>query len=217
MPGALCPACWGDTRFLTGHGCDACAAPLIGDGDGAGDLCDACLVTQRPWSQGRSAFVYSGAGRRIVLGLKRADRTDLVKPIARWMAQAGADLLVDDPVFIPVPIHWRRRVKRRYNQSAEIARALSALTGYGALPDALRRTRPTIVQDGLDSHARFANQSGSILLGRASAIDLSGRHVILIDDVMTSGATLTAAAEALGTGSVSRISVLTLARAVRNP
>lgn len=217
LPGALCPACWGETQFLTSYGCDACAAPLVGEGDGVVDLCDACLATPRPWSKGRAAFVYTGAGRRVVLGLKHADRVDLVKPAAGWMARAGRDLFHDDPLIVPVPIHWLRRVRRRYNQSAELARALGSLTGLTVWPDALERTRATDVQEHLDPDARFRNQHGSVAVAPQYETSMTGRRVVLVDDVMTSGATLTASAEALIHTGVSDVSVLTLARAVRRP
>ena len=152
-----------------------------------------------------------------MLGLKHADRTDLIKPAAGWMARAGADLLKAEPLLVPVPIHWVRRVKRRYNQSAELARSLAATTGVECLPDALVRTRPTAEQNGLSPDARFTNQSGSIEVKLSAQCLLAGRNVVLIDDVMTSGATLSVAAEALQDAGVSRVSVLTLARAVRRP
>ncbi len=216
-PGALCAACWRDTDFLTGHCCDHCAIPLAGSGDGNADLCDDCLSFERPWLKGRAVFSYSGAGRRLVLGLKHADRTDLAKPSAMWMARAGHELLADGTVIVPVPTHWRRLVQRRYNQAAELARELSKTTGLQFCPDALVRTRKTRIQDGMTIEQRFANVKGAITFNPRRKSDIQGCSVCVIDDVMTSGATLSAATEALYDAGADQVFVLALARVIKTP
>jgi ComF family protein len=176
-------------------------------------VCDDCLALARPWDRGRAALLYEGGGRRLVLRLKHGDRTDLARPAARWLAEAGRDLLVPGTLLVPVPVHWTRLLSRRYNQAAELARALSALSGLETLPDALVRTRRTPVQDGLGVDARFLNTIGAIRAARP----MTGRSVVLIDDVMTSGATLSAATEACLAAGASRVSVLVLARVAKSP
>jgi predicted amidophosphoribosyltransferase len=119
----LCGKCWAETPFVTGHVCDKCGCPLPGDGDGVADLCDDCMQIARPWSRGRAALIYDGQGRRFVLGIKYYDRLDLVPPAASWMARAARPFLTPDLLVVPVPAHWTRVFKRRYNQAAELAAA----------------------------------------------------------------------------------------------
>ena len=214
--GALCLACWRETPFLRGHGCDACAAPLVGEGDGTADVCDECLERKRPWGRARAAMAYGGAGWRLVLGLKHGDRTDLCRPAAGWIHSAARDIIGPATLLIPVPIHWTRRIRRRYNQSAELVRALAPLAGCRCLCDALVRTRATPKQDGLGVDARFRNQAGTIALRRAAAPHIEDAKIVLIDDVMTSGAILAAAAEALLSAGAASVDCGVLARAVKS-
>jgi len=165
--------------------------------------------------KGRSVLRYEGAGRRFVLKLKHGDRPDLARAAAGWMARQGASCLTQDPLLVPVPIHWSRRVARRYNQSAELARWLSRVTGHACASDALSRSRATGTQDGKTVAERFANVEDVIGVGRRA--QMKDRHVCLIDDVMTSGATLSACARTVLGAGATRVSVLTLARVVKRP
>lgn len=209
----LCPACWADTPFIRGLVCDTCGQPVLGDRSDGAATCDDCLATPRPWDAGRAALLYEGVARGMVLRLKHGDRTDLARPAARWLAEAGRDVLMPGSLLVPVPIHWTRLVFRRYNQAAELARAVSKLTSLEVAPDALIRIRRTPVQDGLGVDARFDNTEGAIRAARP----LTGRAVVLVDDVMTSGATLAAAAQACRAAGASRVSVLVLARVAKTP
>ena len=212
--GGLCAACWAETPFLHGLTCDACAVPLLGEAEGTRPLCDTCLAQHPPWDRGRAVVAYEGAGRRLVLSLKHSDRLDLVDPAARWMAARGADLAVPGAVVVPVPLHWIRLVQRRYNQAALLARALAAQWGVDCLPDALVRTRRTKPQERMTRDQRIANQAGAIRTSPARAPMLAGRSVILVDDVMTSGATLRAATLAVREAGAAEVSVIVLARVV---
>ena len=142
---------------------------------------------------------------------------DLALPAAQWMLTAGQQILGKAPVLVPVPIHWSRRLKRRYNQSAVLARAMSQMSGHTLAADALRRLRRTPPQDGMSVDARFANMAGALDADPLKGKVLRGRDVCLIDDVMTSGATLAAAAEACHTAGATRVSVLVLARVEKTP
>ncbi len=215
-PGGLCPACWRDVPFVQGHACDACGIPLPGESDGIADHCDDCLERQRPWTRGRAAFVYRDAGRRLVLALKHGDRPDLAVPAADWLSKAIAPIAGSDAVLVPVPVHWSRLLRRRYNQSAELVRALTRKLDRPCVPDALVRTRATALQDGLDPDARFRNQSDAMTLRPTRATDIAGRQVVLVDDVMTSGATLSAVANACLDAGARQVVVAVLARAVKN-
>jgi predicted amidophosphoribosyltransferase len=212
----LCGACRGEAVFLQGLVCDACGAPLPGEGDGGREMCDDCLCWPRPWGQGRAAMAYSGTGRRLVLALKHGDRQDIVGPASAWMATAAGALELSDAVLCPIPLHPWRRLKRRDNQAALLARGVAAVLGQEYRPDLLIRTRRTRPTDGMTRDERFEELRGShaVRPGRDDA--LSGRHVLLIDDVMTSGATLAAATEAVLRSGAARVSVLVLARVIKD-
>ena len=213
---ALCGTCWRATPFISGNVCDACGVPLHGEDDGHADLCDDCLSIARPWSSGRAALLYRDNARRIVLALKHGDRLELVRPAARWMQSAAAPLLEPGQIMVPVPAHWSRFLRRRYNQAALLARELARLTHATYLPDALIRTRRTAVQDGMGRDQRFQNMSQAIAPHPKFGSALTGKKVLLIDDVMTSGATLAAATEASLASGAARVCVLTLARVAKD-
>ncbi|MEM9476617.1 MAG: ComF family protein [Pseudomonadota bacterium] len=211
----LCGACWAETPFIRGLVCDGCGVPLLGEDVGGRALCDDCLAAPRPWLRGRAALEYRENGRRLVLALKHGDRQDLVRPAARWMAGAGRDLVHAQTLVVPVPLHWLRLVQRRFNQSAALAQAVARELGLAACPDALVRRRATPAQSG-DKAARMQNLEGALQPHPRRGATLATRDVLLVDDVMTSGATLAAAAEACSRAGAAQISVLTLARVVKD-
>lgn len=212
----LCGPCWRETWFITGHACDACGAPLPGESDGHDDLCDACMATPRPWRKGRSALVYKGTARRMILGLKHADRLDMVPPMAGFMLRAVRPVLAPGMVVVPVPSHWWRHMRRRYNPAAELARALARQAGLVVAPDVLVRTRAGETQEGKSAPARFANVEGMFRPHPKKAARIAQKNVLLVDDVMASGATLAACTRALLDAGAGEIRVLTLARVVRD-
>jgi predicted amidophosphoribosyltransferase len=213
---ALCSRCWEQTTFIRGLVCDLCGLPLRGEDPGRPVQCDDCMAIARPWRQGRAAILYREGGRRLVLALKHGDRTDLVRPAAAWMRDAGAALLRPGVVLVPVAVHWRRLLSRRYNQAALIAAELARLTGLEWQPDSLVRTRPTRTLDGLNRDQRFATLSQAVSPHARRGGRLSGRDVVLVDDVMTSGATLAAAAEACHAAGASSVCTLVLARVAKD-
>lgn len=161
-------------------------------------------------------MLYAGTGKRLVLGLKHADRLDLVPPLASWLAGRAATLaLAPETLVVPVPLHRWRLIRRRYNQSAELARALAPHLGLEVAPDLLRRTRATPSQEGRDRAARADNLSGAIAVAPRRAEMLAGRPVLLIDDVLTSGATLAACSGALLAAGFGPVDILTLAVVAR--
>jgi len=214
---AICGACWGDTPFVLGAACDLCGVGLPGQSAANGPLiCEECHVIARPWARGRAVLQYAGNGRRLVLGLKHGDRADIARAAGPWLARAGADLLVDDPLIVPIPLHWRRLAERRFNQAALLARALARTSGRDWLPDALVRARSTGSQDGRDRAARFRNLDGAIRVSPRRAAQVTGRSVLLVDDVMTSGATFSAAAQACLAAGAPQVCVMALARVARD-
>jgi len=209
---ALCGPCWRDTPFVAGLVCDSCGVPLPGQDDGAPVHCDDCLRVARPWLRGRSALIYGGNARRMILQLKHGDRLDLAHPLGDWMARAATPLLVPSMIVAPIPLHWLRLLKRRTNQSALLAARVARAHGLAHLPDLLQRTRATPSQEGKGRDARFRNMADAIRPHPRRIAQAKGRHVLLVDDVMTSGATLAAAADALTGAGVAAVSVLVLAR-----
>lgn len=212
----LCGPCWRDTPFIAGLCCETCGTPLPGPEAETPDYCDDCLSAGRPWRRGQAAMLYRDNGRKLVLALKHGDRHDLVRPAGQWMARAAAPLLAEDSLIVPVPLHWRRLLRRRFNQSALLAREVARRTGHHWCPDLLIRPRPTRSLEGLGRADRFAVLEGAMALNPRHRDLLRGRPVLLVDDVMTSGATLTAAAGACAAGGCREISILTLARAGRD-
>ncbi|PRY93035.1 putative amidophosphoribosyltransferase [Hasllibacter halocynthiae] len=213
--GGLCPGCWRETGFVRGLACRLCGAPLPGESDRA-ETCDDCLATPRPWAEGRAALVYAGAGRRMVLALKHGDRLDLAGPCAGLMARAAAPMALAGAVVAPVPLHWRRHLARRGNQAAALAAPVARALGLPLAPDLLRRARATAPLDRVTPAERFAALRGAIDVPQARAARHAGRPLLLVDDVMTSGATLAACAEAALAAGLGSARVLTLARAVKD-
>ena len=212
----LCGPCWRDTPFISGLICDACGLPLPGDSDGTVEFCDDCLRWPRPWVQGRAPVLYQDNGRQIVLQLKHADRHEVVHPAGLWMTNAARDILRDDMVVAPVPLHWSRMLRRRFNQAALLARAVARNTGLDFCPDLLWRQRRTRSLEGLGREERHAVLADAIGVQKRHAPKVVGRSVLLVDDVMTSGATLSAATQACQAAGADHVCVLVLARVAKD-
>lgn len=212
----LCGPCWAQTGFISGLVCDTCGAPQLGEDHGDRIQCDDCMTIARPWERGRSALEYRGIGRRLVLGLKHGDRLDLTWPAAGWMAARVQPILREDTVIVPVPLHWSRLIKRRYNQAAALAVDLGRHLGRPVIVDALTRTKATKPLDGVGRTARFAALTGTIVAHPKRGLLLAGKSVLIVDDVMTSGATLAAATEAAREAGAANVSIVTLARVVKD-
>lgn len=161
-------------------------------------------------------MLYKDKARAMVLALKHGDRLDLVRPAAAWMLRAARPMLVPGMLVAPVPLHWMRLFRRRYNQSALLSQAIARGAELDHCPDLLLRRRATGTQDGRGRDARFANMEGAITLHPKRARRVEGRHVLLVDDVMTSGATLAVAAEACVAGGARAVSVVTMARVAKD-
>lgn len=207
----LCGTCWRDTPFISGPVCDRCGIPVMGDEAGH---CDDCLLLQPPWGRGRAALTYGDNARRMVLALKHGDRQDLARPAGQWMARVAEPILTAGMIVAPVPLHWTRLLRRRYNQSALLSRAMARAAGLVHAPDLLVRPRRTPSQDGRDRQGRFENMTGALRVRRPAQV--AGRHILLIDDVMTTGATLATAAEACLDAGASDVSVVVLARVTKS-
>lgn len=221
--GGLCPDCWREADFIQGSCCSRCGTPLPGDGteddqDQAAGLmvCDGCLAVQRPWLRGRAALTYRGTGRKLALMLKHGDRPDLAPRLGDWVARAAAPLVRQGMIVAPVPVHLRRRMSRKYNQAELLAQRVARVHGLAYMPGLLQRLRHTPMQDHGSVADRFENVMDAIAVPDRMMSRVQGRPVLLVDDVMASGATLTAAAEALRKAGAGPISVVVLARAAKD-
>jgi ComF family protein len=212
----LCADCWRETPFIAGLVCDQCGVPLPGDNGDEAVLCDDCMAIARPWAQGRAALSYRDNGRRLVLALKHGDRMDLARPASGWMLKAARPILQPGMLVVPVPLHWFRLVRRRFNQAALLSRGIARAAGLEHCPDALVRKRSTGSQEGKTRDARFANLVGAFQVPKSREGRVEGRHILLVDDVMTSGATFAGATEALYAAGARSVSVLCLARVAKD-
>ena len=212
--GALCAECWPAVRFLGPPLCATCGYPFEFD-PGEGALCGSCTAQQPVFDRARSVFVYDAASRGPLLAFKHADRTDAAPTFARLMSRAAAALLPDADMIVPVPLHRRRLLARRFNQSALLAQALGRETAITSIPDLLVRTRHTPSQGGLSASARRRNVTGAFAVRNGMTDNVRGARVLMVDDVFTTGATVGACATALLRAGAAAVDVITLARVVR--
>jgi ComF family protein len=213
----LCATCRRETPFIGGLVCDKCGTPLLGEADSHVACCDECMVNERPWSKGRAAIAYAENGRKLALALKHGDRMDLARPAAQWMLNAAKSIVTPEMLVVPIPLHWTRLFKRRFNQSALLGRAFAKLARLDHCPDLLLRVRATPSQENRNQEARFANLDRALTINPRHQRMVRDRHILLIDDVMTSGATFGAATLAcLGAGARD-VTVLALTRVQKAP
>ena len=194
----LCGRCWRQVHFMPRPGCWTCGLGLPGDLAAAEHVrCDSCLSAAPPWRQGAAALVYRATGRALVLALKHGDCHNIVRPAADWMARVSQDLVQPNMVVAPVPLHWTRLLRRRYNQAGLLSAALAKRLGLPHCVDLLVRTARTRSLEGCSADQRFAIVQSALQRNPRHCKRWLDRPVLLVDDVMTTGATLTAAAIAL--------------------
>ncbi len=209
-PGVKAEA-WIRIAFIDAPFCDACGVPFeFWQGERA--LCPACLARRPAFDRARAACLYDEHSRDLILQLKHGDRTDLAALFARWLARAAGDLLADCHGVLPVPLHRWRLLSRRFNQAAEIARPLAAQAGLPYFADALIRTRPTRTQAGRSGDGRRRNVAGAFATPARWRRRIEGRRLLLIDDVLTTGATLEACARALKSAGAAEVNAAVIAR-----
>lgn len=212
--GVLCPDCWRQTRFIAAPQCRQCGYPFELD-FGEGVRCGACLSNQPHYQRARSAIAYDARIAKVLIAFKHGDRTDLAPGLSAMMRRVGSDLLTSAELILPVPLHRNRLFERRYNQSVLLAKPLSRESGVPMAAGLLRRQRRTTSQGHLSPAARRRNVEGAFRIDPKQKDRLAGRRVLLIDDVLTTGATVNAIARRLKRDGAAAVDVLTLARVVR--
>jgi len=213
-PGSLCALCWPKMTFISPPFCARCGHPF--DYEVSSEmLCGNCLAAPPPFNRSRSVLKYDDNSRDMILAFKHADRTDKTPVFAKWMARSARDILKDDPIIIPVPLHPKRLIKRRYNQSALLAKAIGKMSRTRVIPDLLVRTRQTNSQGGKSIKGRYRNVQGAFSIHPRWESRIVGEHILLIDDVFTTGATVSACSDCLLRHGARQIDILTLCRVVR--
>jgi len=209
----LCPACWSKLAFIAPPYCPRLGIPFAYD-PGPGILSMQAIAHPPAYQRARAAVRYDDVARALVHAFKYGDRMDLAPMIGRWMARAGHELLGDADALVPVPLHWRRLWTRRFNQSAALAEQISRESGIAVAHAALKRVKATAQQVGLSRKDRATNVQGAFRVAPAAKPEVTGRRLIVIDDVLTSGATADACARALLRAGAAQVDVLVFARVV---
>jgi len=211
--GGLCPACWSRVSFIAPPYCERLGIPFTYD-PGPGILSMEAIADPPAYGRARAAVRYDDIARDLVHRLKYGDRLDLATSMGQWMARAGRALLDDADALVPVPLHWRRLWGRRFNQAAALAGVVASDAGVPLLTAVLRRVRATSQQVGLSRSARAVNVQGAFAVTQVGKAAIYGKQLVLVDDVLTSGATVDACARALLRAGARNVDVLVFARVV---
>ncbi len=209
----LCANCWSKLSLIEPPFCARLGIPFLYD-PGPGLLSMEAIANPPAYDRARAAVRYDDIARALVQRLKYSDRLDLAPMMGQWMARAGREVLAEADVLVPVPMHWRRLWARRFNQSAALALAINKIRGVPILHDTLQRVRATAQQVGLSKTQRAENVQGAFGVPAERKADIAERRIVLIDDVLTSGATVDTCARALLRGGAARVDVLVFARVV---
>jgi ComF family protein len=209
----LCPAYWSRLAFIAPPYCPRLGIPFAYD-PGPGILSMQAIADPPAYQRARAAVRYDDVARALVHAFKYGDRLDLAPLMGRWMVRAGHELIGEADALVPVPLHWRRLWTRRFNQSAALAEAIARASGVAVVHTPLRRVKATAQQVGLSRAERATNVQGAFHVAPAAKGEVAGRRLIVIDDVLTSGATADACARALLRAGAAQVDVLVFARVV---
>ncbi len=213
--GALCSACWGAVRFIERPFCERLGTPFSVDLGAEGLLSPEAIANPPVYGRARAvAHFDDGPARRLVHRLKYGDGLELAGVMGGWMARAGDEVLTQADLLVPVPLHRGRLARRRFNQAALLAQAISDRCGVPLEAFALTRVKATPPQVGLTRSQRAANMQGAFRVAAEARLLFEDKAVVLVDDVMTSGATINAASRALLRAGACRVDVVVFARVV---
>ncbi len=212
----VCASCWSKLSFIAPPFCPRLGIPFVYD-PGPDMLSMEAIAAPPAYTRARAAVRYDDVARKLVHALKYHDRADLAPTMGRWMARAGGELLRSADMLIPVPLHWRRAWRRRYNQSGALAGAIARHSGVKLRADLLLRVRATEQQVGLSRPQRASNVQGAFEVSRDRRSEMNGARVVLVDDVLTSGATVDACARAMLRAKAAQVDVPVFARVVDSP
>lgn len=211
--GRFCAICFREASLVSEPFCRRCGIPF--DDGPARSICEACYAHPPSFGRARAVLAYDDLARRLILPLKYSGRSEVARAFASQMVRTGHSTFLRADLLVPVPMHTRRLRRRRYNQAALLALALSHLTSVPAVPDALIRTRSTAPLKTLSARSRRAEVSGAFRIRPRRKEIVDGARIVLVDDVMTSGATVNACTDALMMAGAACVDVVALARAVR--
>lgn len=210
--GTLCHGCWGELSFIMDPFCESCGVPLPESLPG-GMICPECSSEPPPYAKARAALTYKGSVMRLVSRYKYHDQLQATLLFTGWMQLAGGRLIEEADMVVPVPLHWKRLFLRRYNQAAELARTLAKVNAKPYASTLLIRRKDTKAQASLSRVGRVANVKGAFALHPKLAKDaVKDKTILLIDDVMTTGATIASCAKVLRKAGARKVLVLTVAR-----
>lgn len=209
---ALCPICWAGITFVRAPYCDRLGIPLPFD-SGEINISAAALANPPDFDRARLVALYTGTMRTLVHGMKYSDRHDSYHLFARWLTDAARPLIDENTIICPVPLSRGRLLHRRFNQAAELSRRLAHATNRPYLPQVLIRRRATLPQVGLSAAQRKDNVAGAFAVPARHRHRVLNKAVLLVDDVVTTGATVNACARALRRAGARRVDVVALAGA----
>ena len=213
-PHTLCSICWTQMRFIERPYCEKLGTPFAQD-LGPGLLSPEAMADPPVWSRARAVCAFDeGPARRLVYRFKYWDRMEVARPVGMWMARAGAEVLEQADLLIPIPLHRVRLAARRFNQAMALAQSVSLTCGVPADPFVLERVKPTPPQVGLSKLQRSVNLQGAFKVPDEARPRISGARLVLVDDVLTTGSTTNAAARALLRAGAANVDVLVFARVV---
>lgn len=212
--GLLAPHIWAGLSFIEIPYCHDCGLPFSFD-MGEGAICASCAGNPPVFGQARSALVYDDASRGLILAFKHGDRLESVPALVPFMMRAGGDLIAQADYLVPVPLYRWRLLRRRYNQASLLAYGIGKAAKKTVLPDSLFRTRSTPIQGHMTSGARAKNVKNAFAVREKDKARVAGKNILLIDDVYTTGATVSECAKALLKAGAAQVNVLTLARVAK--
>ncbi len=213
-PDTLCTACWRQVRFIERPYCERLGTPFAQD-LGPGLLSPEAIADPPVWARARAVAGFDeGPARQLVYRLKYYDRMEIARPLGRWMARAGVELLEEADLLVPIPLHRMRLAHRRFNQSMALALSISESCGVPVEGFALERAKRSAPQVGLSRLQRAANVQGAFKVAQDRRHLIAGRRIVLVDDVLTYGATSNAAARALLRAGAAQVDLLVFARVI---